>query len=90
MNATKISLVTAVTLVAFAIGGGAVFIGSGVYNIGADDHHTKLTLAMIEQLRERSIEARIRALEIHAISDPSPRGRNAMPRSASGVTWHPG
>jgi mono/diheme cytochrome c family protein len=69
-NATKTAVVTAVTLAAFAIGGGAALVGSGVYNIGADDHHTKLTLAMIEQLRERSIEARIRGLEIHTISDP--------------------
>jgi cytochrome c553 len=38
--------------------GGALFIGSGFYNIGADDHHTKLVLALIEQLRERSIEVR--------------------------------
>ncbi len=40
-SATKTCLVTAVTLVAFGIGAGAVFVGSGVYNIGADDHHTK-------------------------------------------------
>ena len=70
-TATKAGLVTAFTLAAFAISGGAVFVGSGVYDIGADDHHTKLTLAMIEQLRERSIEARIRGLEIHTISDPA-------------------
>ena len=38
--------------------GAALFIESGSYNIGADDHHTKLTLAVIEQLRERSIAAR--------------------------------
>jgi hypothetical protein len=38
--------------------GAAVFIVSGVSNIGADDHHTKLVLAVIEELRERSIAAR--------------------------------
>jgi len=41
----------------------AAFIGSGVYNIGADDHHTRIVLALIEQLRERSIAVRARALE---------------------------
>jgi hypothetical protein len=41
-----------------------VFIGSGVYDIGADDHHTKFVLAVIEQLRDRSIEARTRRVEV--------------------------
>jgi mono/diheme cytochrome c family protein len=69
-NATKTSLVTAVTLAAFAIGGGAVFVGSGVYDIGADDHHTKPVLALIERLRERSIEARARTIDVPQIEDP--------------------
>ena len=47
-NETKTGLVVAVTLAALAISGGAMFIGSGVYNIGADDHHTKFVLALIE------------------------------------------
>lgn len=51
-NETKTGVVTAIALAALAISGGAVFIGSGVYDIGADDHHTKLVLALIERLRE--------------------------------------
>jgi hypothetical protein len=38
------------SLAASAIGA-AVFIGSGVYNIGADDHHTKPVLALSGTLR---------------------------------------
>jgi mono/diheme cytochrome c family protein len=87
-TATKAGLVTAVTLAAFAIGGGAVFVGSGVYDIGADDHHTKLTLAMIEQLRERSIEARDRGLEIHTISDPARIAAGAQRYAALCVGCH--
>ncbi|MDP9082914.1 MAG: cytochrome c [Pseudomonadota bacterium] len=87
-NATKTSLVTAVTLAAFAIGGGAVFVGSGIYDIGADDHHTELTLAMIEQLRERSIKARIRGLEIHTISDPARIAAGAQRYAALCVGCH--
>jgi mono/diheme cytochrome c family protein len=49
---------------------GAVFIGSGAYNIGADDHHTKVVLAIIEQLRERSITARANSIEARYIEDP--------------------
>lgn len=43
------------------------FIGSGIYNIGADDHHTRIVLALIEQLRERSIAVRARGLEVPAL-----------------------
>jgi hypothetical protein len=34
--------------------GAGLFIELGFYNIGADDHHTKIVLALIEQLRERA------------------------------------
>jgi cytochrome c553 len=50
--------------------GGALFIGSGVYNIGADDHHTKVVLSLIEQLREHSIEVRDRTIELRYVEDP--------------------
>jgi mono/diheme cytochrome c family protein len=65
---TKVGIGIAATLAALAIGGG-VFIGSGVYNIGADDHHTKIVLAIIEQLRERSIGARARTIDVRYIDD---------------------
>ena len=54
-SVVKMGLVVAGTLAALALGG-ALYIGSGIYNIGADDHHTKIVLAIIEQLRDRSIE----------------------------------
>ncbi len=37
----------------------ALFVELGIYDIAADDHHTKLTLAIIVQLRDRSVEARL-------------------------------
>jgi mono/diheme cytochrome c family protein len=52
-------LIVIATLLCAAVGAG-VFVESGFYNIGADDHHTKITLAAIEQLRERSIAVRDR------------------------------
>jgi mono/diheme cytochrome c family protein len=36
-----------------------LFVELGFYNIGADDHHNKVTLAIIVQLRDRSIDARL-------------------------------
>jgi mono/diheme cytochrome c family protein len=53
----RVTVAVAATFALMAIGG-AMFIGSGMYNIGADDHHTKIVLAIIAQLRERSIAAR--------------------------------
>jgi mono/diheme cytochrome c family protein len=65
----KIGLVIAAVLAVGVIGAG-VFVESGFYNIGADDHHTKIVLAMIEQLRERSIGVRARVVEVPPLEDP--------------------
>jgi mono/diheme cytochrome c family protein len=65
----RAGLVVAGTLAALGIGG-VVFVGSGIYDIGADDHHTKIVLAIIEQLRERSIHARARMIEAPDVQDP--------------------
>jgi mono/diheme cytochrome c family protein len=65
----RVTIVGAATLAALAIGV-VVFVGSGVYNIGADDHHTKIVLATIEQLRERSIAVRARAIDPPNLEDP--------------------
>jgi len=65
----KITLVGAAVVAVGAIGAG-LFVESGFYNIGADDHHTKIVLAMIEQLRERSIAVREEAVEVPALEDP--------------------
>jgi mono/diheme cytochrome c family protein len=56
---------------ALAAIGAAVFILSGFYNIGADDHHTNLVLAIIEELRERSIAARADSIAVPRLEDPS-------------------
>jgi hypothetical protein len=42
----KIGLVIAAVLAVEVIGAG-VFVESGFYNIGADDHHTKIVLSAI-------------------------------------------
>jgi mono/diheme cytochrome c family protein len=82
-----IGLTVASTLAVLAIGGGA-FIGSGVYNIGADDHHTKIALTIIDQLRERSIAARSNAIEAHYVEDPVRIAAGAQHYSALCVGCH--
>jgi mono/diheme cytochrome c family protein len=66
----RTTLVVVSTLTVLAIGA-AVFVGSGIYNIGADDHHTAIVLAIIERLRERSIAARSSAIAVPALDDAS-------------------
>ena len=51
--------------------GAALFVESGFYNIGADDHHTKAVLALITQLRDRSIEARLGEIKPQLESTPA-------------------
>jgi mono/diheme cytochrome c family protein len=67
MRMLQATLVVSATLLCAAAGAG-LFIESGFYNIGADEHHTKPTLAIIEQLRERSIAVRDRSIEAQPVS----------------------
>ena len=66
---TKTGLILIGALAALSLGG-VVFVGSGVYNIGADDHHTKIVLAIIEQLRDHSVAARSRSIDAQYTEDP--------------------
>jgi mono/diheme cytochrome c family protein len=70
MGIIKAALIVAASLVLMAIGA-VVFIGSGIYNIGADDHHTRIVLAVITQLRERSIDARASRITVPDLKDGS-------------------
>jgi hypothetical protein len=49
----------------------ALFVESGLYNIGADEHHWNITLRVIEQLRDRSIAARAQSIEPLLVIEPN-------------------
>jgi mono/diheme cytochrome c family protein len=68
--AAYVGLGIATTLAASVIGA-AVFVGSGIYNIGADDHHTKPVLTIIETLRDRSIGVRAASIVVPRLEDPA-------------------
>jgi mono/diheme cytochrome c family protein len=68
--AASVGLGIAASLAASVIGA-AVFVGSGMYNIGADDHHTKPVLAIIETLRDRSIGVRAASIAVPRLEDPA-------------------
>lgn len=63
------SITIAVVLGVLAIGAGA-FVYSGIYNIGADDHHTKPVFAVMQTLRENSIHARSKDIVVPDLNDP--------------------
>jgi mono/diheme cytochrome c family protein len=68
--------------------GAALFIGSGMYNIGADDHHTKPVLVLIERLRDRSIEMRARTIEVPQLEEPGKIAAGAERYAALCVGCH--
>jgi mono/diheme cytochrome c family protein len=63
-------VITLVILCVVAIAGVIAFVGSGVYNIGADDHHTKPVYALMQTLRERSIEHHAKDIVVPNLGDP--------------------
>ncbi len=67
-QAAAAGIAVAATIAVLVIAAGA-FIESGYYNIGADDHHTKLVLGLIERLRERSIDERARSIAVPPLGD---------------------
>lgn len=68
---TRKSLLTLSILSGVAVLAVAGFVWSGVYNIGADDQHTRPVYALMETMRERSIEARASKLTVPDLKDPA-------------------
>jgi mono/diheme cytochrome c family protein len=66
----RTGLAVAGTLCAVAVGA-LLFVTSGLYNIGADDHHTLLVMTLIERLRERSISVRLNEVSVPPLEQPA-------------------
>ncbi len=66
---TEHVLVVTAVLVAIAIGLG-IFAYSGLYNIGADDHHWRLTYNILQAVRDRSIHVRSEDIKVPDLNDP--------------------
>jgi ketosteroid isomerase-like protein len=66
---TEHVIVTTAVLAAIAIGVG-IFAWSGLYNIGADDHHYKPTLKFLTMVRDRSIHVRSKDIKVPNLDDP--------------------
>ena len=63
------SITVVVVLLVLAIGAG-IFVYSGLYNIGADDHHTRPVFKIMQTLRDRSIHLRSKDLTVPDLEDP--------------------
>lgn len=55
----------------------ALVIGSGVYNVAADEEHTTLVYNLIEATRERSIAVRAARVDVPELADPQRVRRGA-------------
>jgi mono/diheme cytochrome c family protein len=88
MKASKAIAVGILATVALMSVAAASFVASGIYNIGADDHHTAVVLAVIQELRERSIGVRADAIDVPRLEDPSKISMGAARYSALCVGCH--
>jgi mono/diheme cytochrome c family protein len=62
------------TLTLLAIAGPLIvggYIWSGIYNVGADDPHTRPAHALLQTMRQRSIARRANSIEVPDLSDPA-------------------
>jgi mono/diheme cytochrome c family protein len=66
MQVVKLLLVIA----AIAMLGGGGFVYSGLFNVAADEPHSRPFLWVVEKTRERSIAVRAKALTVPPLDDP--------------------
>jgi hypothetical protein len=66
---TEYLIVIVVLAVVIAIGAVA-FAWSGLYNIGADDHHWNVTYNALQTVRDRSVHVRSEGIKVPNLDDP--------------------
>jgi mono/diheme cytochrome c family protein len=67
---------------------GALFIGSGIYNVAADEPHTALVHRLLESTRERSIATRADDIDVPDLKNPEMARRGAGNYDAMCVDCH--
>ena len=68
---TRKSLLTLGVLAAVGVAVTAGAVWSGVYNVAADDAHTRPVHSLLETVRERSIQSRASQLQVPDLRDPA-------------------
>jgi mono/diheme cytochrome c family protein/ketosteroid isomerase-like protein len=69
MNQFRKVLLALAILCLVLVAGAAVFVYSGVYNVGADDPHTRPMFALMQTVRSRSIHARSKDISVPKLDD---------------------
>jgi mono/diheme cytochrome c family protein len=69
MNRFRKTLLALVILALVIVIGAGVFVYSGVYNVGADDPHTRPVFALMQTVRSRSIHMRSRDISVRKLDD---------------------
>ena len=72
MSSTKRkSFLVLLALVVVAVLAVAGIVWSGAYNVGADAPHTRPVYALLETVRDRSVQTRAASLQVPDLSDPA-------------------
>jgi mono/diheme cytochrome c family protein/ketosteroid isomerase-like protein len=77
MNNMKNVLIVLVAVLGVLVGLVALGIGSGAYNVAADEHHSGSVYWLIEKTRERSIAVRIDDVDVPELDDAQRIRRSA-------------
>ena len=69
MNQLRKALLALAILCLVIVTGAAVFVYSGIYNVGADDPHTRPMFALMQTVRSRSIHVRSKDIAVPKLDD---------------------
>jgi mono/diheme cytochrome c family protein/ketosteroid isomerase-like protein len=69
MNQYRKALLTLVIFGFVIVAGAALFVYAGIYNVGADDPHTRPMFALMQTVRSRSIHARSKDISVPKLDD---------------------
>ncbi|QDM30927.1 hypothetical protein FNL55_06075 [Tardiphaga sp. vice352] len=61
--------VTGIVAISIGLGGVALYFGAGAYDMGADAPHWDVTRRVIETIRDRSIAAHSRNIDLPELQD---------------------
>ncbi len=61
---------TVAAVLAILAAGAGIFVYSGLYDVGADDHHTRPVFDLLQTLRDRSIQRRAADIKVPKLDDP--------------------
>ncbi|QDM20585.1 cytochrome c [Tardiphaga sp. vice304] len=80
--------VTGIVAISIGLGGVALYFGAGAYDMGADAPHWDVTRRVIETIRDRSIAAHSRNIDLPELQDEQRVSKGAGQYAAMCVNCH--